>query len=185
MKTKLKNIASIQTGVFAKPSMNGEVVYIQARHFDESGKLIETLHPDLLWKDINSKHLLQPGDVLFSAKGNKNFAALIEAHHLHAVASTSLFVIRLNNQNILPEYLTWFLNHPDTQQLLKGQSQTTSMASISKKVLDELEISVPDLLTQEKILKINRLRETEKRLKNQMESLREKQIQQMILNALK
>jgi restriction endonuclease S subunit len=59
------------------------------------------------------------------------------------------------------------------------------MASISKKVLDELEISVPDLLTQEKILKINRLRETEKRLKIQMESLREKQIQQMILNALK
>lgn len=185
MKTKLKDIAHIQTGVFAKPSVNGEVVYIQVRHFNETGKLLESLHPDLMHSDFNSRHILQPGNILFSSKGNKNFAVVIEIHFPPSVASTSFFVIRLTAKNVLPSYLAWFLNHPDSQQMLKSQSQSTSMPSISKSVLEELEISVPDLLTQEKILKINHLRETEKKLKNQMETLREKQIQQMILNALK
>ena len=61
----------------------------------------------------------------------------------------------------------------------------TSIVSISKSVLEELEISIPDLETQKAILKITHLRNSEKKLQQQIESLREKQIQQQIFNALK
>jgi hypothetical protein len=131
MKSKLKQLASIQTGVFAKPSTNGDIVYLQVRHFDENGQLHGSLHLDLKFGNISEKHILQTGDVLFASKGTKNFATVFENHYPTSVASTSFFVIRLNSALISPEYLAWFMNHPDTQQLLKGSARGTSIASIS------------------------------------------------------
>lgn len=185
MKTTLKNIASIQTGVFAKPASSGDLVYLQARHFDESGKLTSSLYPDILANSINENHILRTGDVLFAAKGTKNFAVAFEDHFPVSVASTSFFVIRLQNEIVLPQYLAWYLNNPDSQQFLKNFARGTSIASISKAVLDELEIFIPDLKTQELILKITQLRNTEKKLKQKIEILREKLIQQLIINAIK
>jgi restriction endonuclease S subunit len=185
LKTTLKYIASIQTGVFAKPIPKGEIVYLQAKHFDENGELVETLYPDLNADGKIEKHLLRKGDVLFAAKGTKNFAAWYKGDNLPAVASTSFFVIRLKDRNVLPGFLTWFLNHPNTQFLLKREARGTSIASISKSVLAELEIPVPGIQFQELILKIYHLRNKEKKLKLQIENFREKQIQQQIINALK
>ena len=185
MKTLLKNIATIQTGVFAKPAHNGDIVYLQARHFDENGLLLSELHPDLMADDISEKHILKTGDVLFAAKGTKNFAVVFEDDNPPSVASTSFFVIRILNITVLPQYLAWYLNNPDTQQFLKNLARGTSIASISKAVLDDLEIFIPDLKTQELILKITQLRNTEKGLKKKIETLREKLIQQLIIKAIK
>jgi restriction endonuclease S subunit len=181
----LKDITVIQTGLFAKPSGSGEVVYLQARHFDENGRLFSELHPDLMAEGISDKHLLKNGDVLFASKGTKNFAAIYESLNKPAVASTSFFVIRLVDQKVLPEYLSWFLNSPSAQARIKGQAIGTSIPSISKQVLLNLEISVPDMDTQKTILAIAMLRDKEKEIKQEIESLREVQIQQQILNAIK
>ena len=187
MKTIIKNIATIKTGVFAKSVSGGAIVYLQAKHFDETGKISSLLHPDLMIESINEKHFIKSGDVLFSAKGTKNFAALYENKDQPAVASTSFFVIRLHENfinKILPQFLVWFLNNPLSQQSLKAKAIGTSMASISKVVLEELEISIPSIETQKEILKITELYNQEKNLKQQIETLREKQIQQQIINAI-
>ena len=195
MKTTIGNIAGIQTGLFAKPIAEGEIVYLQARHFDENAQLIPSLQPDLMAKGISDKHLLQPGDILFSAKGTRNFAACYEGlpagqagKNQAAVASTSFFVIRLQENfqdKILPEFLAWLINHPVSQNFLKGKAIGSSIVSISKSVLEELEISIPDLKTQKTILKITQLSNSEKKIRQQIETLRGKQIQQQIINAIK
>ena len=183
MKKQVKDITSIQTGLYAKPSGVGEVVYLQAKHFDENGQLLSTLHRDLKTKGISEKHLLKDGDVLFAAKGTKNFAAVYENHNEPAVASTSFFVIRLTDKKVLPEYLAWFLNSHSTLTLIKGQAIGTSIPSISKQVLENLEMTVPSIETQKAILQVTKLRNKEKALKHQIETLREKQIQAMLLEA--
>ena len=188
MKTTIGHIANIQTGIFAKPIKEGQIVYLQAKHFDENGQLISSLHPDLKVENIPQKHLLQNGDVLFAAKGTKNFATWYESKNLPAVASTSFFVIRVQQyfQNkILPEFITWCINQPASQKFLKGKAIGTSIVSISKSVLEELEISIPVLPMQRAILKISQLRKSEKNIKQQIETLREKQIQQQLINGLK
>jgi len=184
LKKQIKEITSIRTGLFAKPSGVGEVVYLQAKHFDEYGQLLSVLHPDLMAEGISEKHLLQKGDVLFAAKGTKNFATVFEHHNEAAVASTSFFVIRPTVKQLLPEYLAWFLNSLTTQTILKGQAIGTSMPSISKQVLETLEITVPDIEVQKAILQIAKLRTKEKALKLTIEALREKQIQQQIFSVL-
>jgi len=185
LKTVLKNIASIQTGLFAKTETEGDIVYLQVKDFDEIGKITLPLHPDLKLKSAYDKHLLKPGDVLFAAKGNKNFATFFEHTDEACVASTSFFVLRLLVENILPAFLVLYLNHPSIQKLLKANAIGTSMASISKAVLEDLEISIPDIKTQETILRISNLRNKENQLKQQIEILRDKQIQQQIINAIK
>ena len=185
MKTLIKSITNIQTGLFAKPAGVGEVVYLQSKNFDEYGQLHSELHPDLVADGISEKHLLKDGDVLFAAKGTKNFAAVFENHNEPSVASTSFFVIRPTDNKVLPQFLAWFLNNPTTQNLLKGQAIGTSIPSISKQVLENLEIPVPEIKTQKAIVEISNLRNKEKSLKQKIESLREKQIQQQIINAIK
>jgi restriction endonuclease S subunit len=185
LKTLIKDITNLQTGLFAKPAGVGDLVYLQSKHFNEKGELYANLYPDLPAEGISEKHLLKNGDVLFAAKGAKNFAAVLENHNLPAVASTSFFVLRINNGEVLPHYLAWFLNHPATLAILKGQAIGTSIPSISKQVLEEIEIPVPALEIQDIIIRLNKLRNKEKELKQRIESLREKQIQQKILNAIK
>lgn len=185
MKTLIKNITSIRTGIFARPGGKGDVAYLQSKHFDEYGQLLTAVYPDLVAAGIAEKHLLRHGDVLFAAKGTKNFAAVYDNHNKPAVASTSFFVARLRDKKVLPEYLAWFLNSHFTQTLLKGQAIGTSIPSISKVVLEELEITIPDIETQKAILQITKLRNKEKSLKQKIELLREKQVQQQIFNAIK
>ena len=85
----------------------------------------------------------------------------------------------------MPEYISWFLNTPSIQEWLKSRAKGSGIPSISKAILEELEVLIPDLQTQEIILEITQLRNAEKELKQQIEILREKQIQQQISNAIK
>ena len=181
----IKDITTIQTGLFAKPAGVGELVYLQSKHFDEYGQLDSVLYPDLPAEGISEKHLLKDGDVLFAAKGTKNFAAIFENHNEPSVASTSFFVIRPTGNVVLPQFLAWYLNNPATQTLLKGQAIGTSIPSISKQVLENLGIPVPEIKTQKAIVEISKLFNQEKALKHKIEVLREKQIQQQIINAIK
>ena len=48
-----------------------------------------------------------------------------------------------------------------------------------------MEIGIPGLKTQQLILKIAQLRDTEKKIKQKIETHREKLIQQLIINAIK
>ena len=188
MRTTLKHIVNIQTGIFVQTGSEGEIVYLQARHFNEQGQLHSVLHPDVKKGDVNERHILRPGDILFAAKGAKNFATCYESNNVPAVASTSFFVIRLKDdlrETIIPGYLVWYINQPVSQKFLKGNAIGTSMASISKSVLEELEVSIPDLKTQETILNIAQLRNREKQLRARLDILKEQQLQQILINVIK
>ncbi|MCB0647758.1 MAG: restriction endonuclease subunit S [Saprospiraceae bacterium] len=184
MKKLIKDVANIHTGLFAKPVDTGEVVYLQSKHFDENGKLLNELHPDLFANSISEKHLLKNGDVIFAAKGTKNFAAVFEGHNLRAVASTSFFVLRISDRVLLPKYLAWFLNHPYTQAILKSNARGTAIPSIRKTVLDEMEIVIPALEKQIIILELSRLGNLETELRNQITALKRQLLEQTIINEI-
>jgi len=162
------------------------VVYLQVRHFAENGDLVSELHPDLCEDDISKRHLLMKGDILFAAKGAKNFAAAYN-NDKPAVASTSFFILRIVpnwKEKVLPDYITWYLNQNTVIKELKMQAIGSAMPSISKSVLDETELPIPDITIQTKILKIFELRKKEKEVTNRLESLREKIIEQLVLTTI-
>jgi restriction endonuclease S subunit len=184
LKAKLAQIADIKTGIFAKPESDGEVVYLQAKHFNEFGKLSSIPHADLKTDNLTNKHLLKHDDIVFAAKGSKNFAAVYQSD-FRAVASTTFFVIKIRVSHVLPEYLAWILNNSEMQSILKRHAIGSSMVSISKAVLEELEISVPTIEKQKQIVEISRLSKTEHELRLKIAELRQRQIQQQITHVIK
>ena len=187
MNTILKHIAIVQTGIYAKTVSSGTVVYLQAKHFDESGHLYDTVLPDLPLNNQTEKHLLNDGDVIFAAKGSKNFAAQYESKNGYCVASSTFLVIRIDDEfrsGILSEYLVWFINHPRTQEWLKAKARGSSIPSISKMDLQELEITIPPIDKQKAIVKIDSLQNTERSILKKIQILKEKYIQHRLISAI-
>jgi hypothetical protein len=184
LKKALQHLASIQTGFFAKSQAAGDVIYLHAKYYDEDGLLTTEPVPDLNSTDISKKHLLRPGDVLFAAKGAKNFATCFTETETLAAASTSFFVIRIHDRSILPPFLTWYLNHPTTLKYIKTFARGTSMVSISKEVLSDLAIPIPSIEKQQLILKIHDLRSIEKRIEMNIFSLRQTLHHRQLFTAL-
>lgn len=188
MKIKLKEITDLHTGFYTKPHRTGEIVYLQAKNFSERGKLIEIPVKSLPLNSKTKKHILKDGDILFSAKGPKNFAYLFNHTYSNAVASSTFLILRLKGSflnTISRDYLVWFLNHSDTMEKLKNRAKGTSIPSISISSIENLEISIPDIDIQKSILQINDLKQQETDLREKIQILRENLIQQQILNLLK
>lgn len=183
MKAKVKEICSVSSGVYSQSGQLGNAIYLQANYFDEYGNMEEYIKPNLVLDDKTRKHLLDEGDVLFAAKGMNNFAVSVKNKMGACVASSTFLVLRIKEEFrklILPEYLVWFLNHPNTQVNLKAKAIGTGLPSISKKALEKIEIEVPSMTTQQNIIIIDELRKREKQLRIKIEGLREKQVQHLL-----
>jgi restriction endonuclease S subunit len=162
-------------------------VYLQAKHFNENGFFYGAVTPDLPLNNQTEKHLLNEGDIIFAAKGSKNFAAKYEGKNGKSVASSTFLVIRLLEKfksRIFPEYFVWYINHPKVQEWLKTKARGSSIVSISKTDLQDMEIQIPALEKQKQILVIDSLVNQERELIKQIQSLKEKNIQHRLFTAI-
>ncbi|HCA42424.1 MAG TPA: hypothetical protein DEP28_04145 [Bacteroidetes bacterium] len=150
------------TGLNLRPDKNGDIIYLQSQNFDENGILKTKLLPEVSRMKVNEQYILRPGDIIFAAKGSKNFAALFEEKNDPAVPSTTFFILRKysNNVNLKSEFVVWYLNQPQTQNKIKKYITGSSIQSLTKKELGNMYISIPEINIQDLILKIeNKIKE--------------------------
>jgi restriction endonuclease S subunit len=187
-KMNIANIAAVQTGVYQTPKPSGDILYLQTRHFNAVGEYDPTSQPERINNIHLHNHILNDGDILFAAKGTKNFAALYRSEMGKAVASSSLFVIRIR-ENIrakaLPEFLCWYINSIDGQAFLKSHAKGTALPSIPLSVIQEMELSLPTIQSQRQIVAIHALRLREKELHSKIERLKDQVIQRQLLSFTK
>ena len=182
MKTKIYNIATIQSGVFAKKSLAPNAVYLQQSDFDVEGNVDVSLKPTI---EINVKHILKPGDLLFVCKGSKNQCIEVPDMKYDCVASTSFWVLRIiEKESVLPAYVAWFLNLSSTQKILMQQAIGSSIMSIPKNVLAEIEIPIPSVEKQKKCLALAKLYKREQILYKSIIEKRGQLIESKIINNL-
>jgi restriction endonuclease S subunit len=171
MKLLLKEIADIFTGQTFRSKVEnnpkGEVWAIQMKDLNASYTDFSGIPNSVTYRDISSNQLLKRGDILFLAKGNNNIAFQFELDR-PAIAVSLFFIIRVNSGNVLPGYLTWFLNNHKTQKHLVANREGAMVYNVKKSVLEELEIDVPDIRTQEMISRIYKLSIREEELLQQL-----------------
>jgi len=176
----------MSSGIYTKPDVDGDVYYVQAKHFNNDGEFDFSVKPELRLEGKIERHLLRAGDVLLAAKGSDNFAVQYRGLIKKAVASSIFIVIRIKDQSkVLPEFLTWYLNHPQTQLFFKDQSKGSAIPSISIGSIEDLEIFIPPIDKQRTILSISELSKKEKQIRQQLVSIRENYIQQQLFNSIK
>lgn len=186
MKIRLQQIAEIKGGVFCKTSSDGDAIYLQANDLHQNGEITDNLRPNVYIAGKLRNRLLTPGNIVFMCKGVNNWALLYNPEiHPPIIASTAFLIISKIHPSVLPEYLTWYINQPEAQQYLKGQAKGSSPPSITIKILEQLEVYVPDVSTQKKVLKIHQLELQQEKLKCDIENLKRTLRHQQILKAIR
>ena len=114
---------------------------------------------------LPERYLVGRGDVIFRSRGKPNIAVALDDRFVErAVAVLPLFVLRPKPEILLPEYLAWVINQPASQRHFDRVARGTTMRMVPRSGLEILEISVPSIETQRRIVAIDALAERERTL---------------------
>ncbi|MGI6717668.1 MAG: restriction endonuclease subunit S [Bacteroidales bacterium] len=173
MIVNLSEIVTIKSGIYQNEQPDGNAIYLQVNDFSNLELSYNQLKATVFIEGKSSDHLLRKDDLLFAAKGTSNFCVKYPSNIGNAVASSAFFVIRVINQEVLPDFLAWFLNLPRTLAYLQSQSVGSVIPSITKKMLENLSLNVPDIATQQKIVEFSSLQQKEIKLYKQIAQKRQ------------
>lgn len=157
MKSTINQICRIQFGFYSQPEDNGNVPYIQVRQFNDDGILKEENIDSVKLDEKSESHLLKDGDVLFVGKGNRLFSWCYRESFGPCIASSIFFVLRPNKKIIYPEYLTTYLNAPQTKAALTQIGSGTNIFSIRKSELGAFQIPVLEIEDQKRVASLAEL----------------------------
>ena len=167
---KLKNLAKIQSGYISRgkieASDNGSCLLVQAKDVDADQlsyctDALVRFNPGLSGKD----RFLEPGDILFMARGARNYSLLIDKIPDSVLAAACFFIVRVSNSEVLPEYLWWYLNQAPVEGYLKRFSgRSVHMPVVRRAVLESIDVPLPPIKVQEQVADITALMTKEQEL---------------------
>lgn len=153
----LKHVAKILIGYQTRAGIpgnpDGTYKLIKGKDLHRTGDLdcsnLLTFTPDQTPK----YGLIEPEDILFQARGIEHFAYCVEKPSPNLVASSTFYIIRADKENVVPQYLTWWINQIPAQQFFESSPQTANISFIKKGFLSELPVPVPDIEIQKLVCK--------------------------------
>ena len=120
---------------------------------------------------------LQPGDILFSARGQRNVAVCVADPPARAVCSPHFFLVRINEgRAVLPEFLAWQINLPQAQTYFARTATGSFITSIRRQVLEQLPIHIPSLERQSLLVRLSTAVHLEKELLERLIESRRKEL---------
>jgi restriction endonuclease S subunit len=153
-KKKIKDIAKVILGFTFRSSlsesMRGKIAVLQAKNIKD--KLLIDID-DLLMIDRASTRtsaLVKDKDVAISSRGNFK-SAMICTGGKPIIAAGSTYLIRLESDEVLPEYLAVYLNSGFAQRQIKESLTGVVISTLLKKDLEAIEVIVPSMEQQKKI----------------------------------
>ena len=188
---ELKKIAKIQSGYINRgkiePRDDGTCLLLQAKDIDAGGPSYRTealvrFTPRLSGKDW----FLKADDILFMARGVRNFSVLIDKLPDGVLAAACFFVVRIANSEILPEYLWWYLNQSPVEEYLKRFSgRSVHMPVVRRAVLESIDIPLPPIKTQKQVSEMTMLLQREQDLYKKLAEKRKYLMTEICLQAIR
>lgn len=187
--SKLQDIAEIQAGYSFREKIeqndNGNFRVLQIKDISNDG---EVLTDDLTITEadnIKTEHLVQPEDVLFTTRGTNRRAGFVENELPETIFVAQILSLRNIREDIIPAYLAWYLNQRPAQAYFEANASGSYIQNIRIDVLADLEVSIPPLDTQRRILEIHRLGLRERELVEEINTKRNRVTEQTLMKAIK
>lgn len=153
MKLQLIEFASIRFGVHAKALNKGPMALVPSSAIGEHRSIqldeLPRVSPEVL--RFKKDDLLQQGDVLLIGKGSINHAVVWPGSAEDTLASNTLFVIRTDLQQVLPEYLAGYFNSTAAKAWFTFHQKAGTVKVLSRQALDEMVIPVPPIEVQHRM----------------------------------
>ncbi|MBW1706279.1 MAG: restriction endonuclease subunit S [Deltaproteobacteria bacterium] len=188
---KLSIIAMIQSGYHSRgrvePHEDGSHFLLQARDVDGGNLTYRTdtlirFNPDLSRAD----GILKKNDILFMARGTRNYSVLLGEIPDSTLAAACFFIVRISDEKVFPGYLCWYLNQPPVERyLVRHSGRGVHMPVVRRSVLEKLDIPLPTMEIQKKIVELEALRREEEDLTNRLAEKRKQQVTALCLKAIR
>ncbi|NEX48691.1 restriction endonuclease subunit S [Pseudotabrizicola algicola] len=183
---RLADACTIHTGYTARgrlePAAAGGVLAIQLRDISPEGIVDPERLTRVQLDGLAERYFVRTGDVVFRSRGERNTAsALDERLQEPALAVLPLMVLRPKREVVTPEYLAWAINQPPAQRHFDSAARGTNIRMIPRSSLDDLELDVPDIETQGKIVVVDALAERERELTQLAADTRRKMISLLLV----
>ena len=179
-KMRLREMADIRTGYQFRERLEmataGTRQVIQAKDIDQFHN--HRLVASSLWrvtpKRDTAAYEVREGDVIFLAKGRRNFATVIEglSPSPPTIPAGYFLILRLRAGAVLPQYLAWAINQPAAQGYLRSARRGTNIPFITKEAFADLQIDVPPLEVQQRVVALAELAWRESGLLKRLEQKR-------------
>ena len=187
---RLAALSDIHSGYTARgrldPLPEGGVPALQLRDVGTDGQAPGPNFQRYDLGKLSERYFVRGGEVIFRSRGQPNAAAAIrDPLPEPVVVIVPLVIVRPDRDRVLPEYLAWAINQPDAQRRLGAEAQGTSLRMIPMAVLENLEIAVPDLPMQKRIVEIDALARQEGQLLRQLAARRETLVSAILGDAAK
>ncbi len=165
----LPDVCTIHSGYTARSRLEGTddggVLTIQLGDISADG----IIHPERLTRvqleGLPDRYFVRAGDVVFRSRGERNTASVLDNRLREpALAVLPLLVLRPKIDVVMPEFLAWAINQPPAQRHFDLAARGTNIRMIPRSSLDDLNLEIPDIGTQEKFVAIDALAEQERAL---------------------
>jgi hypothetical protein len=166
---RLADACTIHTGYTARgrlePTAAGGVLAIQLRDISPDGLVDPERLTRVQLEGVADRYLVRAGDVVFRSRGERNTASALDERLTEpALAVLPLMILRPNLDVVTPEFLAWAINQPPAQRHFDIAARGTNIRMIPRSSLDDLELDVPDIETQGRIVAVDALAEREREL---------------------
>lgn len=157
---QVKDIAQVIAGYTfrgaIKPDSAGSVFVFQAKDLVQGEQLVNVSVLTKVSRNI-AEHLayLQKNDILLIARGMKSGAfrsTVFMSDEPNVIASSSIHIIRIKAQDVLPEYVSHYLNSKEGQDSLSQIVSGSYIGAIPRGELEKIKIPIPPLQKQKALV---------------------------------
>lgn len=160
---KLKDISTVSAGRSLRgrvPEVEGTgIALVQMKDMNDDG---------VEWGDCMSIELggkakpryIVEGDILLQTKGTVNEVALVDksinAIENQLVTAPYIFIIKADEEKVLPAYLAWWLRQEPVRSYFREEATGEKSVSLPRSVIENTEIVLPSFDEQKRIVKANK-----------------------------
>jgi len=189
---RLKDVSTIRTGLVTArkkaSAVDSEIISYGAvtlKSFNPNGSLIVSNLDTFASKEkIKEIYLTQTNDVLLRLR-EPNIALNISEKYSGLVIPSFIASLRVDETKVDSKFLTYYLNSTTAKRALNSSITGTAINMIKTKELEDLEIQLPSLEEQKKIVEFLDLTSKEINLLEELKNQKEKYYQEVFNNILK
>ena len=187
---KLQALASVRTGLVLSRKQSKELTdyrypLINLRCIEQEGN-IDLNKVDIYEarESLKKEYLSRQGDIVVRLTAPYT-AVLIDDTTSGMVISSNFVVIRIEDKQLLPEYLFWLLNTQKMKHKIYENTTSNMLGAVKAKFLMEFELTLLPAEIQQKIGQINLLAKKERQLLKELSAEKEKLYSNLLDQAYK
>jgi hypothetical protein len=175
-KCRLSEVATVQMGYSFRSGLDvdssGDVSVIQTKDLRDD-LIVDLASLARVTMRASDSQLAHSGDIVLRSRGDSATSAIIRDEPDRAVVAAPLLRIRVTDPRVSAEYLNWFINQLAAQAYFSKNAAGSNVKMTSKRVVQDLEVSIPPPDRQAAVVELAELAMEEKRLRERVSSWRD------------